>query len=83
MSDIVNPILVKAFDFPAILERLKSRGLNVSEDALKAMTHEFFLVVQDELKKASPLLQALLSPLLIPAEAAAIKEIDKLDGEIG
>ena len=75
--------LVGSVDFSAIVGRLKKKGLDVTEDAVKAIVHEIFVEAGSALQKAFPFLAPLLLPLLPPAEAAAMKEIDKLDGEVG
>lgn len=75
--------LVGSVDFTAIVERLKKKGLNVTEDAVKAVVHELFVEASSALQKAFPFLAPLLLPLLPPAEAAVMKEVDKIDGEVG
>jgi hypothetical protein len=82
MSDLMIQ-LTGAVDFPAIVERLKAKGLDVTEDAVKSVTEELFLVAGETLQKAFPIVAPLLLPLLAPLKAAALKEIDKLDGKVG
>lgn len=80
---IVNPIQLKAYDFSVLVERLKSKGLNMTEDMVKVLVHETFLWTKDAIVGSATFIDDLLLPLLPAAEAAALKEVDKLDAEVG
>lgn len=72
-----------AVDFAAIGERLKAKGLDVTEVALKGIWNELILVAGESLQKAIPFLAPLLLPLLAPLKAAVDTELDKINGKVG
>lgn len=86
-DDVVNPIQVKAYDFPALVEELKvylkDQGLDMAEELIKGLVVKTLGWTKKSIQESSTPFDDFVLPFLATAEAAAMKEIDKIDGKVG
>lgn len=73
----------KAYDAKALVEKLKDEGMDVAEDAAKAVTKAVLDWVKESAKLSESTLDDLLVPVVELAEPHILKELDKIDGEEG
>lgn len=72
-----------AYDIKALGEKLKSRGLDVAEDALKGVVEDVFGWVEGSVKESVTPYDDILLGILPVVKAETMKQIDKVDGQVG
>ena len=72
-----------AYDIKALGEKLKSRGLDVAEDALKGVVDDVFGWVEGSVKESATPYDDILLGILPVVKAETMKQIDKVDGQVG
>lgn len=80
---IVNPIEVKAYDVTGLVAELKVLGLDLTEDAAKAVIAKVFVWAKASIVESETKLDDFILPFLPTAEAYIEKEVDKIDGKVG
>lgn len=63
--------------------KLKDRGLDVAEEALKAVVEETIDWVAESAVESKNKLDDILVPVLLMAKPHILKAVDKIDGEEG
>jgi hypothetical protein len=73
----------KAFESKALVEKLKSRGLDVAEEAAKVLVEEVLDWAQASVLMTENKFDDLVAPFIPQVKEAALKAIDKIDGKVG
>lgn len=74
---------MEAYDFKNLVERLKSRGLSVTEELARGAVHDVIAWLSDSAKASSTPFDDIVLPFLPAVEEGLDKEIDKIDGKVG
>lgn len=72
-----------AYDVKVLGEKLKSRGLDVAEDALKGVVGDVFDWVESSIKESVTPYDDIALGVLPVIKAETMKKIDTIDGVIG
>ncbi len=72
---------MKPYDFQVLIEKMKAAGLDVAEQGARAALVASMDWLTESIKASPSLLDNILLILLPEAKAAALKEIDKIDGK--
>jgi len=64
-----------------VLERLKSKGLDMAEDAAASLASELFLMAEEDMDKLPLSFQPFVKMALPPLKVYVMGLIDKIDGE--
>lgn len=70
-----------AYDIKVLGEKLKSRGLNVAEDALKGLVEDVFSWVEDSVKESATPYDDIALGVLPVIKSATLSKIDQIDGQ--
>jgi len=73
----------KAYDVSDLVARLKSKGLDVAEDAAKMATGEIFDWLVDSAKLSPSVLDDVAVVILPKLKEKVLELEDKIDGEVG
>ncbi len=73
---------MKPYDFQVLIEKMKAAGLDVAEQGARAALVASLDWLTESIKNSPSLLDNLLLLVLPEAKAAALKEIDKIDGKV-
>jgi len=79
MSEDTRP----AYDLKDLVEKLKERGLDVAEDAAKALVESVLDWVADSAIKSENKVDDLLAGFIPVIKPAIMEAIDKIDGKVG
>ena len=72
-----------AYDVKVLGEKLKARGLDVAEEALKGLVEDVFTWVEESVKLSPTPYDDLALGVLPVVKAETLKKIDAIDGVIG
>jgi hypothetical protein len=75
--------MTKAYDIAVLAEKLKGRGLDVAEEAVKVLVEEMFVWVEESAKLSATPYDDMAMIILPQMKAMAVKAVDKIDGQIG
>jgi hypothetical protein len=75
--------MTKAFDVQDLLLKLKSKGLNVAEEAAKDVVESVLDWAGESVVLTENKFDDMVIPFIPQLKAAALAEIDKIDGEVG
>lgn len=75
--------LQKAYDFEVFVKRLKARGLEISEEALKMLIIEMFKFLRESAPLSSTPYDDMALIVYPQIESMLLKAIDKIDGQVG
>jgi hypothetical protein len=70
-------------DFSSLIEALKAKGLDVAEDLAKMVVIETLAFVEREVVESENKYDDLLLAVLPTVKDLLLKQIDKIDGEVG
>ena len=70
-------------DFNALVDRLKGQGLDLAEEAAKLVVIETIGWLGDEVLKSENKYDDLLLAVFPLVKDAILKQVDKIDGEVG
>ena len=73
----------KAYDVGALAEKLKSKGLEVAEDAAKVVVEETLQWVAEEAVKSENKIDDLLVAIIPVIKPHVLSAVDKIDGQEG
>jgi hypothetical protein len=73
----------KAFDVKVLMGKLKARGLDLAEDAAVIVIEETFDWTGESLALTNNKLDDVVIPFIPTLKAAALSQVDKLDGKVG
>lgn len=73
----------KAYDIKALADRLKSRGLDIAEEAAKIMVEETLLWVEESAKLSATPYDDMGLIVLPQLKKLALDAVDKIDGQEG
>jgi len=73
----------KAYDLTDLVDKLKTRGIDVAETAAKGLVQETFKWLTESAVISETPYDNLVAPLYPVAEKAILEGIDKWDGEKG
>lgn len=73
----------KAYDPKALLDQLKAQGLPLAEDAAEKVVHALFAWLEQSADLSGNKIDDALKILLPHAKELALKQIDKIDGQVG
>lgn len=76
-------MLAKPFDVKALGEQLKGRGLDLAEDASKIVVEEVLIWLEESVKLSENKFDDAALVLLPTIKDAALKAVDKIDGQVG
>ena len=71
----------KAFDTKDLVERLKSRGLDVAEDSVKGVCEDLFAWFEESAKLSENKFDDMTLVVLPEVKKLLMNEIDKIDGK--
>lgn len=74
---------MKAYDLKVLLEKLKSRGLNVGEDIAKGLVEDVMSWVEESAKASATPIDDLIVGIVGPMKPMLLSQIDKIDGQVG
>lgn len=74
---------MKPYDVPALMAKLKERGLNVAEDAAKSVVGDFFDWLEESIKLSPTPFDDMALGGVKAFRAMALTEVDKIDGNEG
>ncbi len=72
-----------AYDVKVLGEKLKARGLDVAEDALKGLVEDVFGWVEESVKESATPYDDIALGILPVIKAETLKRIDGIDGQVG
>lgn len=72
-----------AYDVKALVDKLKSRGLDLAEDAAKGAVSDILDWVEDGAKASSTPLDDIMASVLKSYKPQILAELDKIDGQVG
>lgn len=72
-----------AYDIKVLGEKLKVRGLNVTEDALKGLVEDVFTWTEESVKASATPYDDIALGVLPVIKAATLAKIDEIDGQAG
>jgi hypothetical protein len=78
----VVPVL-KPFDVKVLGERLQAKGLDVAEELLKVLAAEVLDWTAESCAVHSNAFVKFGAPAIVAVKPIVMKELDKLDGEVG
>lgn len=73
----------KAYDVQVLMMNLKGRGLDVAEEAAKVIVEELMDWLAASAKLSATPFDDVAATLLPMIKEAALKEVDKIDGQVG
>lgn len=75
--------MTKAFDTAALAERLKAKGLDVAEEAVKILVTETLDWTSEScLLHESPFVK-MGAPVILAVKPIVLEQVDKIDGKVG
>lgn len=72
-----------AYDIKMLGEKLKARGLDVAEDALKGLVEDVFSWVESSVKESATPYDDIALGILPVIKNETLKKIDTIDGQAG
>ena len=72
-----------AYEVKALVEKLKSKGLDVAEEAAKVIVEETFTWVAEEAIKSENKIDDLLVAIIPVVKPHVLSAVDKIDGHEG
>lgn len=75
--------LQKAYDFEVLIKRLKARGLEIGEEALKTLIKELFKFLRDSAPLSGMVYDDMALIVYPQIEAMLLSAADKIDGQVG
>ena len=75
--------MVKPFDAQDLVNRLKSKGIDVAEELLKVLAGEVLDWASESCAMHDNAFVKFGAPALMAVKPIVIQEIDKLDGQVG
>lgn len=75
--------MTKAFDFKVLAEKLKSRGLDVAEEAAKIIVEETLTWTEESVKLSENKYDDIIVLGIPMIKEAALKAVDQIDGKPG
>ncbi len=71
----------KAYDFKALRDKLKERGLDVAEDAAEGLVEDLFWFMEESAKLSENKFDDIALIILPELKKKALEAADKIDGE--
>lgn len=71
------------YDLKALIEKLKSRGLNLAEDAARGAVEDVLSWVEEGAKASATPLDDIAAAVLKSYKPQILAELDKIDGAVG
>jgi hypothetical protein len=75
--------MTKAYDFSALALKLKEKGLDVAEDAVKLVVSESFDWISESAKLSATPWDDMALIIMPKIKELALVEADKIDGKLG
>lgn len=75
--------MTKAYDFSALALKLKEKGLDIAEDAVKLVISESFDWVSESAKLSATPWDDMALIIMPKIKELALVEADKIDGKLG
>jgi len=75
--------MTKAYDFSALALKLKEKGLDVAEDAVKLVVSESFDWIAESAKLSATPWDDMALIIMPKIKELALVEADKIDGKLG
>lgn len=73
----------EAYNLKELGDKLKSKGLNVAEDAAKIIVEEVFIWIAESAQLSANKYDDLISVLIPMIKPHILTEVDKIDKEVG
>lgn len=74
--------MTKAYELSALVEKLKGRGLDIAEEAAKVVVEEALAWFQESAKLSATPYDDMAIVVLPLIKEAALKAVDKIDGQV-
>jgi hypothetical protein len=74
---------MSAYSGAKLLEKLKGKGLDIAEDAAKVVAEAMFEWLDESAKESANPYDNVVMELLSNAKEPILKQIDKIDGQVG
>lgn len=74
---------MKAYDLKVLIEKLKSRGLDVTEETAKGVFEDTFSWVEESAKISENKIDDMIVGMAGPAKSYVMEMLDKIDGKVG
>jgi hypothetical protein len=73
----------KAYDPKALVGKLKDKGLDVAEDAAKAVVESVFEWTEESAKISATKVDDMIVGVAAPIKGFVLEQVDKIDGQAG
>jgi len=72
-----------SYDIKALGEKLKAKGLDVAEEAVKILVEETLVWVQEEALKSENKVDDIVAPVIAAVKPWILEQVDKIDKQVG
>jgi hypothetical protein len=71
------------YDIKVLAEKLKAKGLDVAEEAVKILVEETLSWVQEEALKSENKVDDIVAPVISAIKPWVLEQVDKIDKQVG